>query len=108
MVWSALCPSLFRAHYESRMCHSDSYLLRNGYNDNGGWELIGTEDENKVTKYDVSPEKKPKLAEYMSYDELIISAMCGISSPTHFINCGSRSFAVSVLLTLPAAEHLTT
>ena len=33
---------------------------------------------------------KPKLADYLSYDELILSAMCGISSPTHFINDGDR------------------
>ena len=74
----------------------DSYLLRNGYNDNGGWDSIGTVDENKVTKYDVTVHKKPKLAEYLSYDELIISAMCGISSPTHFINDGNRSLALLI------------
>jgi len=68
----------------------DSYLLRNGYNDHGKWEHIGTDDENKVSKYDVTPEKKPKLDQYLSYDELIISAMCGVSSPTHFINSGDR------------------
>merc|ERR1712087_810051 len=28
--------------------------------------------------------------EYLSYDELMISALCGISSPTHFINSGDR------------------
>ena len=68
----------------------DSYLLRNGYNDSGKWEFIGTEKENQTDKYDVAPEKKPKLADYLSYDELIISALCGISSPTHFINNGDR------------------
>jgi len=68
----------------------DVYLLRNGYNDSGKWESIGTEDENKVTKYDVAPEKKPKIAEYLSYDELVISAMGGVSSPTHFVNKGDR------------------
>ena len=68
----------------------DSYLLRNGYNDSGKWELIGTERENQTDEYDVSPEKKPKLEDYLSYDELIISAMCGISSKTHFINDGDR------------------
>ena len=28
--------------------------------------------------------------DYMSYDELFISALCGVSSPTHFINDGDR------------------
>jgi len=68
----------------------DSYLLRNGYNDNGRWDTIGTADENEVTKYDVDAARKPKLAEYLSYDEIMINAMCGISSRTHFINNGDR------------------
>jgi len=68
----------------------DAYLLRDGYNDNGHWELVGTDHENdKVDAYD-KPEKKPKLAHYLSYDELLISAMCGISSATHCINNGDR------------------
>jgi len=33
----------------------------------------------------------PKLEEYMSYDEMTLSALCGVSSPTHFINSGSKS-----------------
>lgn len=28
--------------------------------------------------------------DYMSYDELFLSALCGVSSPTHFINDGDR------------------
>eukprot|EP01084_Bolivina_argentea_P056621 103579_1 len=68
----------------------DSYLLRNGYNDSGHWEYVGTPNEQKQDKYDVTPLKKPKLSEYLSYDELMISALCGISSKTHFINNGDR------------------
>eukprot|EP01084_Bolivina_argentea_P148912 260244_1 len=68
----------------------DSYLLRNGYNDSGKWEYIGTLNEEKIDKYDVTPEKKPRIIDYLSYDELLISAMCGISSKTHFINNGDR------------------
>merc|ERR1712228_703975 len=69
----------------------DQYLLRNGCDGNGKWENVGTENESKKNdKYDVSPEKKPKLSDYLSYDELVLSAMCGISSPTHFINDGDR------------------
>eukprot|EP01083_Nonionella_stella_P062034 161407_1 len=68
----------------------DSYLLRNGYHDTGYWEYIGTPNQEKQDKYDVSPHKKPKLSDYLSYDELMISALCGISSKTHFINNGDR------------------
>ena len=31
------------------------------------------------------------LEEYISYDEMLISALLGVSSPTHFINDGSRT-----------------
>jgi len=61
----------------------DAYTLRNGYNSNGKWENIGTEKENETDKY-TQKEDLPKLADYLSYDELIISALCGISSPTFF------------------------
>eukprot|EP01084_Bolivina_argentea_P148905 260236_1 len=60
----------------------DSYVLRNGSNGAGGWNNIGSNNENAETS--------PKLNDYLSYDELLLSSLCGISSPTHFINDGSR------------------
>jgi len=61
--------------------HNDSYILRDGTEGSGSWKSIGTNDE-----------KEPKiLRNYMSYDELLLSAMGGISSPTHFINTGNRN-----------------
>jgi len=58
---------------------NDDYMLRNGTEAAGDWDKVGTDEEKAV-----------KLADYMSYDELIISALCGISSPTHFVNTGER------------------
>jgi len=60
---------------------SDDYLLRNGVKGQGGFEAIGT-----------SQQKAPLiLDEYLSYDEMQISALLGVSVPTFFINNGSRN-----------------
>ncbi len=61
---------------------SDSYLLRDGQTrGNGQFETIGTETE-----------KAPlTLNEYLSYDEMQLSAFLGVSTPTHFINNGARN-----------------
>merc|ERR1740123_2396024 len=58
----------------------DSFLLRNRRSGAGKWENVGVETSASI----------PALADYLSYDELLISALCGVSSPTHFINAGSR------------------
>eukprot|EP01083_Nonionella_stella_P223931 797520_1 len=65
----------------------DSYMLRNGRKGASNWEAIGTEFESIDDNNDGTT---PLLSDYLSYDELLISSLCGISSPTHFINDGSR------------------
>jgi len=57
----------------------DEYVLRNGER-SSGWTSVGTDNEGHG----------PKLADYLSYDEMILSALTGVSSPTHFINDGDR------------------
>eukprot|EP01084_Bolivina_argentea_P175279 303579_1 len=73
---------------------NDRYLLRNGHKHANKWNLIGTNKELEINELDeinnITKDKKPILKNYLSYDELLISALCGISSPTHFINNGSR------------------
>lgn len=59
---------------------SDVYLLRNGSGGRGGFEAIGTEREQGALR----------LSELISYDEMAISALLGVSVPTHFINAGGR------------------
>ncbi|MBA2369415.1 MAG: DUF4804 domain-containing protein [Candidatus Protochlamydia sp.] len=60
---------------------SDSYLLKNQIRGNGGFEGIGKEHE------------LPPLClqNYLSYDEMAISALIGVSCPTYFINEGDRN-----------------
>lgn len=59
---------------------SDSYLLRDGTRSHGGFEAIGTDAEQPPLT----------LATLNSYDDMQLSALLGVSVPTHFINCGSR------------------
>ncbi len=62
------------------MTAADSYLLRNKHQGQDGFEAIGTDKE----KYPLL------LSEYLSYDEMQIAALLGVSTPTYFINNGSR------------------
>jgi hypothetical protein len=60
--------------------HGDSYLLRDGAQGQGGFEQLG------------GPRQRAPLVieELLSYDEMAISALLGVSVPTHFFNAGSR------------------
>lgn len=60
--------------------HGDSYLLRDGSQGQGGFEQLG------------GPRQRAPLVieELLSYDEMAISALLGVSVPTHFFNTGSR------------------
>ncbi|MCX5923494.1 MAG: DUF4804 domain-containing protein [Candidatus Dependentiae bacterium] len=62
------------------MLETDRYILRSGKKGYGGFEAIGTENEQKPLV----------LQDYLSYDEIQISALLGVSTPTYFINNGSR------------------
>lgn len=59
---------------------SDDYLLKNQVSGSGGFQRIGKENE------------QPPLCiqDYLSYDEMAISALIGVSCPTYFINEGAR------------------
>lgn len=63
------------------MTESDQYILRDGKTQgHGGFEAIGTELE-----------KQPLvLNNYLSYDEMEVAALIGMSVPTYFINNGAR------------------
>ncbi|KAG0562179.1 hypothetical protein KC19_9G124300 [Ceratodon purpureus] len=59
---------------------SDTTLLRDKTMPPGrDWELVGTAKEGRI-----------KLVDYLSYDEVQIGALIGVSSPTYFINSGAR------------------
>lgn len=59
---------------------SDSYLLRTGERGFGGFELVGTDSERSPLN----------LENTLSYDEMAVSALLGVSVPTFFINRGDR------------------
>lgn len=58
----------------------DDYLLKCGTRGSGGFETIGTMHERAPLV----------LKDYQSYDEMALSALIGISCPTHFVNDGDR------------------
>uniref|UniRef100_A0A7R9U2D1 Uncharacterized protein n=1 Tax=Pinguiococcus pyrenoidosus TaxID=172671 RepID=A0A7R9U2D1_9STRA len=58
----------------------DSWMLQSGEFGYGGWEAVGTEAE----------EEPLVLSRYLSYSEMQLSALLGVSTPTHFINDGGR------------------
>ncbi len=64
------------------MTAQDEYLLRDGKtHGHGGFETIGT-----------TAEQSPlTLADYLSYEEMELAALIGVSVPTYFINDGNRA-----------------
>lgn len=63
------------------MTSVDSWLAKDGSYGAGGWETIGAEAET---------DPKLKLKKFLSYDEMKISALIQLSTPTMLINNGSR------------------
>jgi len=63
------------------MTEKDSFLLPNRKAGSGGFESIGTDREQNPLM----------LKDYLSYDEMAIAALLGVSVPTHFINNGNRN-----------------
>ena len=69
---------------------SDSNTLRNGKQaDYHSWTLVGQEDE-KIEELKGQIRNVPNLKDYMSYDEIKLSAFLQMSSPVAPINSGSR------------------
>jgi hypothetical protein len=70
----------FSIYYLMFMTHQDSYLLRNGQKGDGGFEQIGTDQE----------QKDLCLKDYQSYFEMSLAAFVSLFVPSHFINVGGR------------------
>ena len=66
----------------------DTAMLRDSTGKGGNFDIIGTDFERKPLV----------LEEYMSYDEMQISALVGLSGPTIFINSGSRTSKLHSLI----------
>lgn len=63
------------------MTAADSFLLSDGTRGSGGFESIGTDQEQAPLV----------IRNYLSYDEMAVAALLGVSVPTHFINNGNRN-----------------
>lgn len=61
---------------------ADAFLLRSGQQGRGGFDAIGTGADTGAGPL--------TLRELLSYDEMCLSALVGMSVPTHFINEGGR------------------
>lgn len=46
------------------------------------WDRVGTDNEDA--------NKHLKFSEYLSYDEIMLGSLLGVSSPSYFINDGAR------------------
>lgn len=46
------------------------------------WDRVGKDSERS--------NEKLKLADYLSYDEIMLGSLLGVSSPSYFINKGDR------------------
>lgn len=82
--WSSFITRLLVKRPLVFFCPEDSYLLQNGYQGYGGWELIGTDKEGLGDK---------SMENLLSYEEIQIAALVSVSVPTHFINSGNRQNA---------------
>lgn len=61
-------------------CLQDFWMLIDGTEGEGGFELVGTPDQSEPIL----------LQNYLSYDEIALSALLVVSTPTHFINDGEK------------------
>lgn len=67
------------------MNSGDLTVLRDGRsagNAAKSWDRVGTEEETR--------NESLKLKDYLSYDEMMLSALIGVSGPTYFVNDGNR------------------
>ncbi|KAI9187905.1 hypothetical protein H9P43_002296 [Blastocladiella emersonii ATCC 22665] len=83
MDWEALAKRCIACRPLAFYTASDFTVLRTGEELGGvhdAWRRVGRDDE----------DPRIPLAEYLSYDEMALSALLGVSVPTRFINAGDR------------------
>jgi hypothetical protein len=86
MTVNGLCHRMLTKRPLAFLNSHDSYLLRSGAGGVGAaeFDIIGSIDEQE--------EGRPlRLADLQSYDEMMLSALLAVSTPTHFINAGGRN-----------------
>ncbi|RYP14740.1 hypothetical protein DL765_006155 [Monosporascus sp. GIB2] len=71
------------------LTESDTTRLRDGAHLTDGtetqqWDRVGTDAEGR------NENPALRLAEYLSYDEMMLGSLLGVSGPSHFVNDGDR------------------
>lgn len=67
---------------------ADISVLRDGNRDSHDWTMIGKDNS---TSLPIDNSTSLSIEDYLTYDELQISALLGVSTPTIFINDGNRN-----------------
>lgn len=86
MNWLSLATRMIEKRPLCFLQSNDFTRLRNGKYIGAAyaeWDRVGTEAQHL--------NKHLTLAEYLSYDEIMLSSLLGASAPTRFINSGSRN-----------------
>ena len=87
LSWQQLVARFINARPLTFMNSSDYTLLRNGTtlssNANQEWDRNGTASQHLNSHV--------TLENYLSYDEIMLSSLLGVSGPSYFINNGSRN-----------------
>lgn len=84
--WRTMIMRLVEKRPLAFLTAADTTRLRDGKRPANGamsWDRVGTPEE--VRNEDI------KLEEYLSYDEMMLSALVGVSGPSYFINDGDRN-----------------
>lgn len=84
-IWKDEVSRLITKRPLTFMEHSDFTMLRDGTMLNNGtseWDRNGTNAQDQNTHL--------TLTEYLSYDEIMLASLIGVSGPSHFINDGNR------------------
>lgn len=83
-TWENLTSRLIEKRPLVFMGGMDHTILRNGESIKGdpikAWDFNGTDQQTTLT-----------LKEYLSYDEIMLGSLIGVSGPSYFINNGSRT-----------------
>ena len=86
MTVTGLCHRLLTKRPLAFLNRCDNFLLRTGGGGSGAalFDAIG-KDRDEGNDHDIA------LESLQSYDEMMLSALLGVSTPTHFINSGGRN-----------------
>jgi hypothetical protein len=95
-TWKTLATRLIAKRPLAFLGRNDMTILRDGlalYDAPNEWDRNGTAEQHL--------NEALTLKEYLSYDEIMLSSLIGVSGPTHFINTGSRGNCAGINPRIP-------